>query len=127
VKQAGALALVICNGDELTILRRLRIEEGEAFSKLNYPTAPTIPRNAPMRLAVQDIWKKAPCISEKPRYMAESAKNLFYQLARRNASADCLNHFCSFGRRCGQPAQQHGRRLPAANSVCARSIRRARV
>jgi len=27
--------------------------------------------------SAKDIWKKLPCISEKPRYMAESAMYLF--------------------------------------------------
>ncbi len=37
------------------------------------------------------------------------------------------NHFLALGRRCGQPGQQHGLRLPPASSSTARSIRRRRV
>ena len=31
------------------------------------------------------------------------------------------NHFCALGRRCGQPGQQHGRRLPLSKSAHSRA------
>jgi hypothetical protein len=37
------------------------------------------------------------------------------------------NHFFALGRRCGQPGQQQGRRLPAWSSWIARLILRPRV
>lgn len=37
------------------------------------------------------------------------------------------NHLAAFGRRCGQPGQQHGRRFPWRKSCCNRSICSARV
>jgi hypothetical protein len=37
------------------------------------------------------------------------------------------NHFFALGRRCGQPGQQQGRRLPTWSSSTARLIRRLRV
>jgi|HubBroStandDraft_6_1064221.scaffolds.fasta_scaffold211044_3 hypothetical protein len=37
------------------------------------------------------------------------------------------NHFFALGRRCGQPGQQQGRRLPAWSSSTARIILRLRV
>lgn len=37
------------------------------------------------------------------------------------------NHFFALGRRCGQPGQQQGRRLPARSSSTTRWIRRMRV
>ena len=37
------------------------------------------------------------------------------------------NHFAAFGRRCGQPGQQQGRRSPAFKSATSRSICSLRV
>ena len=42
-------------------------------------------------------------------------------------SARLSNHFFALGRRCGQPGQQQGRRLPAWSSSTARLILRLRV
>lgn len=42
-------------------------------------------------------------------------------------SARLSNHFFALGRRCGQPGQQQGRRLPTWSSSTARLIRWLRV
>jgi len=55
--------------------------------------------------------------------LAAPPRELSPQLYRNRLS----NHFLALGRRCGQPGQQHGRRLPAPRSSTARWMRRRRV